>query len=132
MTDVYIDEATAKFLYDKQYGWEYTDTYVLNPYSTNRAVYPKITQALAMKWLRDIKGIIIEVNVNYDMTADMMDASDVGQAKEIEGSVTRFCGYGYTIHRKSPHSILHESDKDFTTYEEAVEAALKYTLINLV
>lgn len=71
------------------------------------------TQALAMKWLREKKDLLIDISfVRY------MDEP------RVLWSFAIFTIYDY--------SELKTDDKEYPTYEEAVEAALKYSLENLI
>lgn len=122
----YVNFETAKLLKEKGFDGEWTDIYVENPDSTNRAIYPKITQQMALAWLREIHHIHIEVSV-YPI---------YGKIKE--GKKTK-CGllYWYYIasgeyvdDRYSPYK------KSFVvsgkSYEEAVDAAILECLTNLI
>jgi hypothetical protein len=66
---------------------------------------PTVTQALAMKWLREEQGIVITIDYNEDE-----DCEDNEK-------------YGFTVYRKNKREI---DLATFPTYEEAVDAALKW------
>ena len=66
---------------------------------------PTVTQALAMKWLREEQGIVI--TIDYDEDEDCEDNER----------------YGFTVYRKNKREI---DLATFPTYEEAVDAALKW------
>ena len=72
---------------------------------------PTVTQALAMKWLREEQGIIITIDYNEDE-----DCEDNER-------------YGFTIYQKYTRKV---DLATFPTYEVAVEAALKYCLTYLI
>ena len=72
---------------------------------------PTVTQALAMKWLREEQGIVI--TIDYDEDEDCEDNER----------------YGFTVYRKNKRKI---DLATFPTYEESVEAALKYCLTELI
>jgi hypothetical protein len=72
---------------------------------------PTVTQALAMKWLREEQGIVI--TIDYDEDKDCEDNER----------------YGFTVYRKNKREI---DLATFPTYEYAVEAALKYCLTELI
>ena len=69
------------------------------------------THQMAMKWLRDAHDIIIIID--YDEDEDCEDNER----------------YGFTIYRKNERKV---DLATFPTYEQAVEAALKYCLTNLI
>lgn len=72
----------------------------------------KITHQMAMKWLREVHKLHIEIDVYEDIKyAWSLSNSDSGK---------------YVI------DPLKLRDKGYPTYEEAVEAALKYVLENLI
>lgn len=68
----------------------------------------KITHQMAMKWLR-CRGIYIEI--------DILGKTNIK--------------YGFTI-LKLNEGEIYSDDKIYTTYEEAVEAALKHCLNKLI
>lgn len=72
---------------------------------------PTVTQALAMKWLRE-KGI--DIFINTDFPVDRMKYSFKIVIPSVDGDKQTDCIGG-----------------NFTTYEEAVEAALKYCLTTI-
>lgn len=72
---------------------------------------PTVTQALAMKWLREIYCIIITIDYNEDE-----DCEDNER-------------YGFTIYRKNERKV---DLATFPTFEQAVEAALKYCLTYMI
>lgn len=71
------------------------------------------THQTAMKWLREVHGIFIAIN-NDDL--------------DFNWQCYNLINRGSTLDPK----ILSESYAGYKTYEEAVEAALKYTLKNLI
>ena len=72
--------------------------------------YPHITHQMAMKWLREVHKIIITIDYNDDS-----DCEDNER-------------YGFSVYYTSRKVDL----ATYVTYEEAVEAALKYCLKNLI
>ena len=69
-----------------------------------------ITHQMAMKWLRDIHGIIITIDYDEDEDCENNER------------------YGFTIYQSTRTVDL----STFQTFEEAVEAALKYCLTKLI
>jgi hypothetical protein len=72
---------------------------------------PCPTHQMAMKWLREKQGIII--TVDYDEDEDCKDNER----------------YGFTIYQKYTRKV---DLATFPTYENAVEAALKYCLTYMI
>lgn len=95
-------------------GWpfEYKGEVVNN--SEDRIKCP--THQMAMKWLREIYKIYIDIETCYTY---------INKNENFE--VT---GYEFTIH--SQYEPCYEDHETYNSYEEAVEAALKYTLENLI
>ena len=71
------------------------------------------THQMAMKWLREVHGVFIAIN-NDDL--------------DFNWQCYDLINRGSTLDPK----ILSESYAGYKTYEEAVEAALKYSLENLI
>ena len=69
---------------------------------------PTVTQALAMKWLRGNKGLFI----------------NIGQSKCMNAPIK----YRFSIWKDVTYIGKSGDTGDYSTYEEAVEAALKYCL----
>lgn len=77
---------------------------------------PTCSQSVAMRWLREEKGIHIMVSTGMDVDRKPMHFYHANLAQMEEDKTI----YGDPI------------DVDFDTYEDAVEAALKYVLTNLI
>lgn len=82
------------------------------------------TQSLVMKWLREVHNLHIMVNcigkVNYDPIVQRFDGKDFEIEGVEVGTTRRINGKWENVRR------------GFKTYEEAVEAAIKYCLENLI
>lgn len=80
------------------------------------------TQSLLQRWLREEKGIYIEVYVDWE--------------DSIDYEMIRYSWRVTTIYRVGNHDIggyyKNESEVYFYTYELSLEDALKYALENLV
>ena len=133
--EVYVSVETAKLLKDKGFDWPTSGSYhedfsylLVNnfPFNHNGSVNSTSapTQQMAMRWLREVKNIAIGISVEFDWIKDPMD-------KTFTGDVSKFAGWFYEIHTIEPHRQVTESDV-YDTYEDAVEAAIKYTLENLI
>ena len=86
--------------------------------------YSMPTLQMAMKWLREVHNLHIMVNcvgkVNYDPIIQSFDGKDY-EIEGIEvGTTKRINGKWVNVRR------------GFKTYEQAVEAAIKYCLENLI
>ena len=73
----------------------------------------KVTHQKAMKWLREVHGIFIAIN-NDDLDFNWQCYDLINRDGTLDPK------------------ILSESYAGYKTYEEAVEAALKYVLENLI
>ena len=89
------------------------------------------TLQMTMKWLREVHNIHIEINLTF--------------SENPEAHPARY--YVYVLDTKSGNSLIEKSatisglnpladesgtPRDFNTYEEACEEAIKYTLKNLI
>lgn len=84
-------------------------------------ILPAPTQSILQRWLREEKGIYIEVYIDW--------------GDSIEYNMVRYSWRVATIYRVGNHDIggydKNESELYFDTYELALEDALKYALENL-
>lgn len=126
ITEDYVSYEIAKLLKDKgfneycfaAYSTEIGDFITVGPIKNseidadNTHICTAPTHQMAMKWLRKIHNIILDTAPNIDG-----DFNCIGS----------FCCLVY----KEGFLITTLSDGD-STYEEAVEAALKYCLTNLI
>lgn len=110
----YVSFETAKLLREKEFDGEVHSYYGHN----GRVIYrtdnfcKRPTQAMAMRWLREIHRL--DIYFYHDVIQEINE-------------------WWYQINKvtKSCSTIQHKSDA-YLTYEEAVEAALKYSLENLI
>ena len=107
ITEDYVSVEVAKLLKEKGFNEPVTE---LNKLLCKEGEKPvlRITHQKAMKWLREEKGVYIE----------------------IRRSVNTFL-FGAII-RKSDEDNFHQIARNLESYEQAVEAALKYSLENLI
>ena len=124
ITEDYVSFDTAKLLKAKGFD-ELTYACFSNDgketYYGYRAVGNDInrpTLQMAMKWLREVKEIVIEVSINFN----------------IDDDYKWYYEYGFCIFQLSnTFKKIAECDYDgYKTYEEACEAAIKYCLENLI
>jgi hypothetical protein len=130
ITEDYVSFETAKLLKEKGFNERiisyYTESglegYMLGMRTTNNSqlesyFYARPTLQMAMKWLRKIHKIHISVEIGFDV--------DNHQYYFFVPSVCRFSD-------KSGEYENPFGEKEFNTYEEACEAAIKYCLENLI
>ena len=72
------------------------------------------TLQMAIKWLREVYNIHIDINTNWAFKDD------------------NFIVVGYMFDTHSAINSWHQDLVNYPTYEQAVEAALKYCLENLI
>lgn len=75
--------------------------------------YPCPTQQMAMRWLREVHNVHIEIDPDW-----------------VSKPEFKIIGYAFDIHSKDDPWYEHMTE--YSTYEEAVEEAIKYCLNNLI
>ena len=115
ITEDYVSYEVAKLLKEKGFNEPITE---LNKLLFNEGEKPvlRITHQKAIKWLREMYKIYIDIETCYTY---------INKNENFE--VT---GYEFTIH--SQYESCYEDHETYNSYEEAVEAALKYSLENLI
>jgi len=108
----YVSFEVAKLLKEKEFDEPCTELNKLCLRDGKKPVL-KVTHQKAMKWLREVHGIFIAIN-NDDLVFNWQCYDLINR--------------GSTLDPK----ILSESYAGYKTYEQAVEAALKYCLENLI
>ena len=137
MKEAYVSFEIAQLLKEKGFDWEchkyWEDHYgpegllqrlesCSSDYQPFEDEYLAPTQQMAMRWLREEKGIFIEI---YPEFGDVEIAWCHGDYEET------LIGYGVKIINLDYCEVKH----DFlvkNSYEDAVEAALKYCLTELI
>lgn len=119
--EAYVSFETAKLLKKKGFMEDVIVKFFASGYDSKGNIldirdtelkdYPRPTHQMAMKWLRDVHRLYIEVYANK-----------AHNSKDII-----FCPQ---VWDKNFHSIWR--DGCFTTYEQACETAIKYCLENLI
>lgn len=108
----YCSEEVSKLLQEKGFKEPCTGLNKLQCKEGERPVL-RITHQKAMKWLREIHGIFIAINNDdLDFNWQCYDLINRDDALDPE--------------------MLSKSYAGYKTYEDAVEAALKYALKNLI
>lgn len=113
----YVSFETAKLLKEKGFDGEIYITY-----DEEGCMQPSITLQMAMKWLREIHHLYINVGFGNDYKGEFLYMGDIYDLTKD------------AIHAK--YEPIIEADDYLSdnpkTYEEAVEAALKYCLEKLL
>ena len=123
ITEDYVKFETAKLLKDKGFD-EYCGYYNSDGEHCGYCVYnhkgkdyiSAPTLQMAMKWLREVKDIYIDVTSRFSFNAD----------KDVCFS------YSIKLVDKYKSNWIANEDGEWLTYEEACEAAIKYCLENLI
>jgi hypothetical protein len=125
--EVYVSFEVAKLFKEKGFDGECSSFYTTS--GTSRWEYQHYhdfdirdriectTQAMAMRWLRECHNISIEIN-------SFWNGSDNDEF--------RFSNYTYGFRVDTPNFTDRYRKSAFESYEEAVEAAIKYCLENLI
>lgn len=89
------------------------------------------THQMALKWLREVHNIVIEISIEDYMTSENGELQ-VWYSYTIWTFIRHLGETGLTDARYDDRAFWQENVKVGQSYEEAVEAALKYTLENLI
>ena len=128
--EAYVTIDTAKLLKEKGFGWRCNRYYDGEDYfvtaapanwndDTETVSIP--THQMALAWLRE-KGFHINVSISYDYSVDA-----------DENVVDKWTFWLFKILSSFSGNLIYtEEVNEYDSYEEAVEAALKYCLENLI
>lgn len=108
--------------------WRNRQTYV-NVKNDGYTIVP--THQMAFKWLREVHNIVIEINLEDYMTNENGELQ-VWYSYTIWTFIRHLGETGLTDSRYDDRAFWQENVKVGQSYEQAVEAALKYTLENLI
>lgn len=147
ITEDYVSFETAKLLKEK--GFKPPHDYrkwLPNMYTDNDEIkwsvwsddwYPRITLQMATKWLREVHNILLVVDYEYecDTTPYYFKIYRLGENGKPERVTIKGVSYD-----KDNNAIEHivgyrdweRSYGDYSTYEVACEASIKYCLENLI
>ena len=120
ITEDYCSYEVAKLLKEKGFNGEIHTTFDKEGYTQ-----PSITHQMAIKWLREVYNIFIQVkrdNQYYEGTP----VTPITEHDKKRGHSSEY--YAVVLDAKSNSNSFEHFDR----YEEAVEAALKYSLKNLI
>ena len=117
ITEDYVSFETAKLLKEKGFNevsdWGYMENGMcveMIDYPTIPPTYWGVTLQMAMKWLREVHNLFIEISVD-EMLRDK--------------------GYQWALYDNNTKEIMPYSGWG-NTYEESCESAIKYCLENLI
>ena len=129
ITEDYCSFEVAKLLKEK--GFEGICDYAYsnkgNYFEIDRSNFDEVyclrpTHQMAMKWLREEKNLHIVVCISYDTSVD-------ADGNEVD----RWTFWFFEVLSSISGSLIYmEEINEYDSYEEAVEAALKYCLENLI
>ncbi len=114
ITEDYVSFETAKLLKEKGFDDFTCHSYYykngdIEEETRYEGDFGRPTLQMAMKWLRDIHGLFIHIDVIREASCWLADIQD------IKGDVS-----------------VYPVENEFPNYEEACEAAIKYCLENLI
>lgn len=126
----YWQNETSEYSMPKEiYKW--TDSALANTEISDSERFSAPTQSLALKWLREVHNIVIEINMD-----DYMTTTDgklkVTYSYMIWTFIQHLGETGLTDARYDDRAFWQENVKVGQSYEEAVEAAIEYCLENLI
>ena len=119
ITEDYVSYEVAKLLKEKGFNGEIHTTFDEEGYTR-----PSITHQKAMKWLREVYHIEINITFGFPFI-------DGKQQYKYFWSIVRVCDNHLEYPMDDPNSAFYNEEMA-DSFEEAVEAALKYCLENLI
>ena len=91
----------------------------------------EITHQKAMKWLREKHNIDIEVHADVGMLGEKVYTPFISRYKSSTEYPSKLRQYKNGLYFEDDRGVI-PGIRHFETYEDAVEAALKYTLENFI
>lgn len=147
ITEDYVSYEVAKLLKEKGFdepclyyykdGIYYKDGVLMfspslrgrNSYQTD--TYSAPTHQMAMKWLREVHNIDIEVHTDVGMLGVKVYTPFISRYKSSTEYPSKLRQYKNGLYFEDDRGVI-PGIRHFETYKEAVEAALKYSLENLI
>ena len=108
----YCSKEIYRLLIEKGFDGEVHTTFDKEGYTQ-----PSITLQMAMKWLREVHNIFIAIEIVPHVTVTMEQ---------------KYYFFKLYKDRRPCKSPLNDSVRLYSSYEEATEAAIKYSLKNLI
>lgn len=139
--EAYVSFETAKLLKEKGFDGYSFYVYILNEegehclerlydddfFEKEIMIYAP-TQQLACRWLREVHNLCIIV-ANFEVEGGEKDETFIHYCFEVVYTTTAL----FAVDANNNVARCDEiSDDDYVTYEEAVEAAIRYSLENLI
>ena len=128
--ETYVSFEVAKLLKEKGFNWRTQYVYTLDGTGSTppkignwkaKSNIQKPTQQMAMAWLRE-HGLHINASISYDYSAD-------ADGNEVD----RWTFWLFEILSSFSGNLIYtEEVNQYDSYEEAIEAAIKYCLENLI
>ena len=117
ITEDYCSIEVARLLKEKGFPFTYLGQYYIKKiFTEGDLVEDTFSHAIAMKWLREKKDLFI----------------DISFIKHYKGYERLSSIWNFDIFTINKDDEPVYDDNEFLTYEEAVDAALKYSLENLI
>lgn len=126
ITEDYVSNEVYKLLKEKGFDGEIHTTFDEEGYTR-----PSITHQMAMKWLREVYNIDIEVHADVGMLGVKVYTPFISRYKSSTEYPSKLRQYKNGLYFEDDRGVI-PGIRHFETYEEAVEAALKYCLENLI
>ena len=148
ITEDYVSYEVAKLLKEKGFDESTSMVYMsgdlckLNRYDSirnsnynditkNYFEYTAPTHQMAMKWLREVHNIDIDIDAAVGMLGVKVYVPFISTYKPLKDAPSKVRQIKRGIYYKDDKGVI-PALQHFAFYEEAVEAALKYSLENLI
>lgn len=139
ITEDYVSFEIAKLLKEKGFNERSAASYdSKGQLQEGRAYWNKTpiwyaapTHQMVMKWLREVHNINIEVHADVGMLGVKVYTPLISRYKSSTEYPSKLRQYKNGLYFEDDRGVI-PGIRHFETYEEAVEAALKYSLENLI
>lgn len=133
MVEDYVSFETAKLLKEKGFDapceWAYTKEGIIFKPIYWSEVFPRPTIQMAMKWLREVHNIDIDIDAKVGMIGVKVYVPMISTYRYDASD--RLTQKQFGLYYKEDNGIV-PALQYFKTYEEAAEAAIRYCLENLI
>ena len=137
--EAYVSFETAKLLKEKGFDERSFASYDLKSqlqegygyWNKTPIWYAAPTHQMAMKWLREVRNIDIEVHADVGMLGVKVYTPFISRYKSSTEYPSKLRQYKNGLYFEDDRGVI-PGIRHFETYEDAVESALKYTLENLI
>ena len=144
LSEDYVSFEVAKLLKEKGFDEKVSTHYLIHPsgfpeffdkkdeFTEPGDVWLKCpTLQMAMKWLREVHNIDIEVHADVGMLGVKVYTPFISRYKSSTEYPSKLRQYKNGLYFEDDRGVI-PGIRHFETYKEAVEAALKYSLENLI